>query len=47
MVGSSATKTFDISNSGNLLLTLNKAAPPAAPFLVADPGLRGPAALPR
>ena len=47
MVGSSVTKTFDVSNSGNLLLTLNKAAPPAAPFLVADPVSEGQRALPR
>ena len=41
VVGAAATKTFDISNAGNLLLTLNKAAPPAAPFLVPDPVSEG------
>ena len=41
VVGAAATRTFDISNAGNLLLTLNKAAPPAAPFLVPDPVSEG------
>ena len=36
-VGKTATKTFDIANTGNLLLTLTKAAPPTAPFLVPTP----------
>jgi hypothetical protein len=40
-VGMTVTKTFDITNTGNLLLTLNKAAPPAPPFLVADPVAEG------
>ncbi|HEY0237169.1 MAG TPA: choice-of-anchor D domain-containing protein [Friedmanniella sp.] len=40
-VGDSATKTFDIANTGNLLLTLSKAAPPTAPFLVPDPVAEG------
>jgi hypothetical protein len=40
-VGKSVTKTFDISNTGNLLLTLTKAAPPTAPFLVPDPVSEG------
>ncbi|HEY0237171.1 MAG TPA: choice-of-anchor D domain-containing protein [Friedmanniella sp.] len=40
-VGKSVTKTFDIKNTGNLLLTLTKAAPPTAPFLVPDPVSEG------
>jgi hypothetical protein len=40
-VGTSVTQTFDITNSGNLLLTLTKAAPPTAPFLVPDPVSEG------
>ncbi|TKV61555.1 choice-of-anchor D domain-containing protein [Nakamurella flava] len=40
-VGQTATKYFDIVNEGNLALTLNKAAPPAAPFDVADPVAEG------
>jgi hypothetical protein len=40
-VGTSVTKSFDISNTGNLLLTLSKAAPPAPPFIVADPVSEG------
>jgi hypothetical protein len=36
-VGKSVTKSFDVSNTGNLLLTLTKAAPPTAPFVVPDP----------
>ena len=40
-VGKSVTKTFDITNTGNLLLTLTKAAPPTAPFLVPDPVSEG------
>ena len=40
-VGMTVTKTFDINNTGNLLLTLNKAAPPAPPFLVANPVAEG------
>ncbi len=40
-VGSTVTRTFDIANTGNLLLTLNKAAPPAAPFIVANPVSEG------
>lgn len=40
-VGMTVTKTFDINNTGNLLLTLSKAAPPAAPFIVANPVSEG------
>ena len=40
-VGGSATRVFDIANAGNLLLTLSKAAPPTAPFLVPDPVAEG------
>lgn len=40
-VGASATKTFDLSNSGNLVVTLTKAAPPTAPFLVPTPVAEG------
>ncbi|SER35769.1 choice-of-anchor D domain-containing protein [Microlunatus flavus] len=40
-VGKSVTKTFDIKNEGNLLLTLTKAAPPTAPFDVPDPVSEG------
>lgn len=40
-VGQTATKYFDIVNEGNLALTLNKAAPPAAPFDVANPVSEG------
>lgn len=40
-IGRSATKTFDIANTGNLLMTLTKAAPPTAPFLVPDPVAEG------
>ncbi|MEV5969402.1 choice-of-anchor D domain-containing protein [Streptomyces sp. NPDC051921] len=36
-VGQSVTKTFDISNTGNIPLTITKAKPPAAPFHVTDP----------
>ncbi|MCX4987412.1 MULTISPECIES: choice-of-anchor D domain-containing protein [unclassified Streptomyces] len=36
-VGKSVTKTFDISNTGNIPLTVTKAAPPAAPFQVTNP----------
>ncbi|MEU6142957.1 choice-of-anchor D domain-containing protein [Streptomyces sp. NPDC047081] len=36
-VGQSVTRTFDISNTGNIPLTITKAAPPAAPFRVTDP----------
>ena len=36
-VGKSVTKTFDISNTGNIPLTITKAAPPAAPFQVTNP----------
>jgi hypothetical protein len=38
-VGQSVTKTFDISNTGNL--TITKAAPPAAPFTVSNPVAEG------
>jgi len=40
-VGKKVTKTFDIRNTGNLLLTLTKAAPPTAPFQVPDPVSEG------
>jgi hypothetical protein len=36
-VGESKTLSFDIANTGNIPLTLTKAAPPAAPFLVPTP----------
>ncbi|MEU7016042.1 choice-of-anchor D domain-containing protein [Streptomyces sp. NPDC046385] len=36
-VGQSVTKTFDISNTGNIPLTITKAKPPAAPFHVTNP----------
>ncbi|WP_375490969.1 choice-of-anchor D domain-containing protein [uncultured Jatrophihabitans sp.] len=40
-VGSTASKTFTISNTGNTVLTLNKAAPPAAPFGAPSPVSEG------
>ncbi|WP_370099181.1 choice-of-anchor D domain-containing protein [Streptacidiphilus sp. MAP12-20] len=36
-VGTSKTLTFDISNTGNIPLTITKAAAPAAPFLAGNP----------
>ncbi|MFJ3904929.1 choice-of-anchor D domain-containing protein [Streptomyces sp. NPDC090025] len=36
-VGRSVTKTFDISNTGNIPLTITKAKAPAAPFQVSNP----------
>ncbi|MGW7385845.1 choice-of-anchor D domain-containing protein [Streptomyces sp. NPDC054794] len=36
-VGQSVTRTFDISNTGNIPLTITKAAPPTAPFQVSNP----------
>lgn len=36
-VGTSRNLTFDISNTGNIPLTITKAAPPAAPFLTSNP----------
>ncbi|WP_330308751.1 MULTISPECIES: choice-of-anchor D domain-containing protein [unclassified Streptomyces] len=36
-VGKSVTKTFDISNTGNIPLTITKAKAPAAPFNVTNP----------
>ena len=41
LLGQTATRTFDITNTGNLVLTLTKAAPPAAPFGVAAPVAEG------
>ena len=40
-VGQTRTRTFDLTNTGNLVLTINKAAPPAAPFVTADPVSEG------
>ncbi|GAB2581367.1 choice-of-anchor D domain-containing protein [Microlunatus antarcticus] len=40
-VGKSVSESFDLSNTGNLLLTLSKAAPPTAPFLVPSPVSEG------
>jgi hypothetical protein len=40
-IGTTASKTFDVSNTGNLLLTITKAAPPAAPFGVPNPIAEG------
>ncbi|GAA3550124.1 hypothetical protein GCM10022197_01190 [Microlunatus spumicola] len=40
-VGKTVTKNFDIKNTGNLLLTLTKAAPPTEPFEVPDPVSEG------
>ena len=40
-VGQSVTRTFDIRNTGNIPLTLTKAAPPAAPFVVSNPVSEG------
>jgi len=40
-IGKSVTKTFDISNTGNIPLTITKAAPPAAPFQVTNPVSEG------
>ena len=36
-IGQSLTKTFDIANTGNLTLTITKAAPPAGPFGATTP----------
>ncbi|WP_165845663.1 choice-of-anchor D domain-containing protein [Streptacidiphilus pinicola] len=36
-VGASVAQSFDIANTGNIPLTITKAAPPAAPFLVSNP----------
>ena len=36
-LGKSGYETFSITNTGNLPLTIDKAAPPAAPFTVANP----------
>ena len=43
-IGSSLTKTFDIENTGNLLLTITKAAPPAGRVRHDHADLRRPAA---
>ncbi|MHA3704869.1 choice-of-anchor D domain-containing protein [Jatrophihabitans sp. YIM 134969] len=40
-VGSSRTASFDITNTGNLTLTLTKAAPPPAPFGTSTPVSEG------
>ncbi|MGW5664935.1 choice-of-anchor D domain-containing protein [Streptomyces sp. NPDC003758] len=40
-VGQSVTRTFDIKNTGNVPLTITKAAPPAAPFHVSNPVSEG------
>jgi hypothetical protein len=40
-VGGSVAKTFDLTNAGNLVVTLTKAAPPTAPFLVPNPVAEG------
>ncbi|WP_211268854.1 choice-of-anchor D domain-containing protein [Actinoplanes subtropicus] len=40
-VGTTVTKTFDIADTGNLLLTITKAAPPTAPFGVPTPIAEG------
>ncbi len=40
-IGTTVSKTFTISNTGNTVLTLNKAAPPAAPFAVPSPVSEG------
>jgi hypothetical protein len=37
VVGKSATQTFTVTNTGNILLTVTKAAPPAAPFAATNP----------
>ena len=39
--GTSATQSFDVSNTGNIALAITKAAPPAAPFSVATPLAEG------
>ncbi|GAA1979854.1 choice-of-anchor D domain-containing protein [Kitasatospora viridis] len=36
-VGTTATASFDVSNTGNIPLTITKAAPPAAPFTTSNP----------
>ena len=40
-LGASVTKTFTITNTGNVVLTLNKAAPPAGEFTTATPVSEG------
>ncbi|HET9167982.1 MAG TPA: choice-of-anchor D domain-containing protein [Actinospica sp.] len=40
-LGKTAYQSFTITNSGNLALTIDKAAPPAAPFSVASPIAEG------
>ncbi|MET9381675.1 choice-of-anchor D domain-containing protein [Streptomyces sp. NPDC002928] len=40
-VGQSVTRTFDISNTGNIPLTITKAKAPAAPFHVSNPVSEG------
>jgi hypothetical protein len=36
-VGSPVTRSFTVTNSGNVVLTVTKAAPPTAPFIVPSP----------
>src|SRR6201999_1395495 len=40
-VGSPSTKILDVSNTGNLNVTISLAAPPAAPFVVSAPLAEG------
>ncbi|MGC0314661.1 lectin-like domain-containing protein [Kitasatospora acidiphila] len=41
LVGQTALRSFDISNTGNIPLTITKAAPPAAPFAAIKPVAEG------
>ena len=36
-VGQTVSRTFDLTNTGNLVLTISKAAPPTAPFYAPNP----------
>jgi hypothetical protein len=40
-VGESVTRAFDISNTGNIVLTITKAAPPTVPFAANNPIAEG------